>query len=145
MKMQQVSLLDWQKRFYSEHACEKTLIKIRWPEGFICPRCNSMKNSYITTRKVFQCAQCRHQVSITAGTLFHATNLPLVKWFWAIYLTASDKGGVSALRLAKLIGVSFKYLQEYLDEFSYRFNRRFHLEDMLPRFADARSISAALA
>jgi len=107
MKMQQVSLLDWQKRFYSEHACEKILIKIRWPDGFICPRCNSMKNSYITTRKVFQCSQCRHQVSITAGTLFHATNLPLVKWFWAIYLAASDKGGISALRLAKLIGVSW--------------------------------------
>jgi len=107
MKMQQVSLLDWQKRFYSEHACEKVLIKIRWPDGFICPRCNSMKNSYITTRKVFQCSQCRHQVSITAGTLFHATNLPLVKWFWAIYLAASDKGGISALRLAKLIGVSW--------------------------------------
>lgn len=107
MKMQQVSLLDWQKRFYSEHACEKALIKIRWPEGFICPRCNSMKKSYIMTRKVFQCAQCRNQVSITAGTLFHATNLPLVKWFWAIYLTASDKGGISALRLAKLIGVSW--------------------------------------
>jgi transposase-like protein len=107
MKMQQVSLLDWQKRFYSEHACEKALIKIRWPEGFICPRCNSMKKSYIMTRKVFQCAQCRNQVSITAGTLFHATNLPLIKWFWAIYLTASDKGGISALRLAKLIGVSW--------------------------------------
>lgn len=107
MKMQQVSLLDWQKRFNSEYACEKALIKIRWPEGFICPRCNAMKNSYITTRKVFQCAQCRHQVSITAGTLFHSTNLPLVKWFWAIYLAASDKGGISALRLAKLIGVSW--------------------------------------
>jgi transposase-like protein len=107
MKMQQVSLLDWQKRYYSEHACEKALIKIRWPDGFVCPRCDSMDNSYIKTRKVFQCSQCRLQVSITAGTLFHATNLPLVKWFWAIYLTASDKGGVSALRLAKLIGVSW--------------------------------------
>jgi hypothetical protein len=107
MKMQQVSLLDWQKRFSSEHACEKTLIKIRWPNGFICPRCNSMKKSYIKTRKVFQCSQCRHQVSITAGTLFHSTNLPMVKWFWAIYLTASDKGGISALRLAKHIGVSW--------------------------------------
>jgi len=107
MKMQQISLLDWQKRFNNEYACEKALIKIRWANGFICPRCNSMEKSYITTRKLFQCAFCRHQVSITAGTLFHSTNLPLVKWFWAIYLTASDKGGISALRLAKHIGVSW--------------------------------------
>jgi len=99
MKMQQVSLLDWQKRFYSEHACEKALIKIRWPEGFISPRCNSMEKSYITTRKMFQCSKCRHQVSVTAGTLFHATNLPLVKWFWAIYLTASDKGVMADLKM----------------------------------------------
>lgn len=107
MKMQQISLLDWQKRFNNEYACEKMLIKIRWPNGFLCPRCNSMEKSYITTRKLFQCASCRYQVSITAGTLFHSTNLPLVKWFWAIYLTASDKGGISALRLAKHIGVSW--------------------------------------
>lgn len=107
MKTQQISLLDWQKRFNNEYACEKMLIKIRWPNGFICPRCNSMEKSYIMTRKLFQCASCRYQVSITAGTLFHSTNLPLVKWFWAIYLTASDKGGISALRLAKHIGVSW--------------------------------------
>ena len=107
MKMPKVSLLEWQKRYGTERACEKVLFKIRWPDGFVCPRCNSTEVSYIKTRKVYQCCQCRHQVSITAGTLFHSTNLPLVKWFWAIYLTASDKGGISALRLAKHIGVSW--------------------------------------
>jgi transposase-like protein len=107
MKMPEISLLEWQKRYGTERACEKALDKIRWPNGFVCPRCNSTEASYITTRRVYQCCQCRNQVSITAGTLFHSTNLSLVKWFWAIYLTASDKGGISALRLSKHIGVSW--------------------------------------
>jgi transposase-like protein/ribosomal protein L37AE/L43A len=114
MKMPKVSLLEWQKRYGTERACEKVLFKIRWPNGFVCPRCNSVKVSYIKTRKIYQCSRCRHQVSITAGTLFHSTNLALVKWFWAIYLTASDKGGISALRLAKHIDVSWPTAQNIL-------------------------------
>jgi transposase-like protein len=112
--MPEVSLLEWQKRFGSERACEKVLVKIRWPNGFICPRCNSTDASYIKTRKVYQCSHCRYQVSITAGTLFHSTNLPLVKWFWAIYFAATDKGGISALRLAKHIGVSWPTARKML-------------------------------
>jgi transposase-like protein len=114
MKMPEISLLEWQKRFGTERACEKVLVKIRWPHGFICPRCNSTDASYIKTRKVYQCSHCRYQVSITAGTLFHSTNLPLVKWFWAIYFTATDKGGISALRLAKHIGVSWPTARKML-------------------------------
>jgi len=107
MKMPTISLLEWQKRFGTESACAKLLIKVRWPEGFQCPKCGSKKCSYVSTRKLHQCTQCRHQISVTADTLFHATKIPLVKWFWAIYLAASDKGGISALRLAKHIGVSW--------------------------------------
>ena len=106
MKMPSVSLLAWQKRYSTEQACAKALAKVRWPDGFRCPRCSGTKAYYVKSRKVYQCSQCRHQASITADTLFHSTNLPLVKWFWAIYLIASDKGGISALRLAKHIGVS---------------------------------------
>lgn len=114
MKMPEVSLLEWQKRFGTERACEKVLVKIRWPNGFECPRCHSKDATFLRTRKKYQCSQCRYQVSITAGTLFHSTNLPLVKWFWAIYLTATDKGGISALRLAKHIGVSWPTARQML-------------------------------
>ena len=107
MKMAAISLLEWQKKFGTERACIKILTKVRWPQGFQCPACASEKSSFISTRKLYQCSNCRHQVSITADTLFHATKIPLVKWFWAIYLTASDKGGISALRLSKHIGVSW--------------------------------------
>lgn len=54
-----------------------------------------------------QCGRCRHQASVTAGTLFHSSNVPLVQWFLAIYLMVCDKGGLSALRLSKQIGVSW--------------------------------------
>lgn len=107
MKMPVISLLEWQKQFGTEKACTDALAHVRWPQGFQCPACGSQKYSFIATRNLYQCSQCRHQVSITADTLFHSTKAPLVKWFWAIYLTASDKGGVSALRLSKHIGVSW--------------------------------------
>lgn len=107
MRMPTISLLEWQKKFGTERSCIQILTKVRWPHGFQCPACGSKKASFITTRKLYQCSCCRHQVSITADTLFHATKVPLVKWFWAIYLTASDKGGISALRLSKHLGVSW--------------------------------------
>ena len=107
MKTPKISLLQWQQRFGTEEACAATLYKYRWPKGFVCPRCGHDAAWFITTRKLYQCSQCRHQASITAGTLLHGTNLPLVKWFWAIYLVAADKGGISALRLSKHIGVTW--------------------------------------
>ena len=107
MKMSAISLLEWQQRFGMEDSCAEALAKIRWPDGFMCPLCGTPKAYYIKARKVYQCSHCRHQVSITADTMFHSTNLSLVKWFWAIYLAATDKGGISALRLRKQIKVSW--------------------------------------
>lgn len=107
MKMPAISLLEWQQRFGTEAACVQALTKVRWPNGYVCPHCGTTKAYYILTRKVYQCFQCRYQVSVTADTMFHSTNLSLVKWFWAIYLAASDKGGISALRLCKQIKVSW--------------------------------------
>lgn len=107
MKMIQTSLFDWQKRFATEESCIEALIEVRWPNGFVCPRCSHNNAYFIGSRSLYQCSECNHQTSITAGTIFHSTKLPLVMWFWAIYLTATDKGGISALRLAKQIGVSW--------------------------------------
>lgn len=84
MQMPKISLLEWQKRFGTEKSCMQTLTKVRWPKGFQCPKCVCTKSSFIVTRKLHQCSQCRHQVSIIADTLFHATKISLVKWFWAI-------------------------------------------------------------
>ncbi len=72
------------------------------------------KGWLLQTRHVFECADCHHPASITANTLFHNTKLPLVKWFWCIYWLSSDKGSISAMRLTKLIGVSWVTAQRML-------------------------------
>lgn len=107
MKTPTISLLQWQKRFGTEKACASAIAKYRWPNGFVCPSCGNHVAWYISSRKVYECSKCRQQTSVTAGTLFHSTNLPLVKWFWAIYLMTTDKGGISATRLAKQVEVSW--------------------------------------
>jgi ribosomal protein L37AE/L43A len=93
MKMPQVSLLEWQKKFGTEKACADAIARYRWPNGFMCPKCGHDTAWFTKSRKIYQCTKCKSQTSVTTGTLFHSTNLPLVKWFWAIYLIASDKGG----------------------------------------------------
>ena len=134
MKMPEISLLDWQKKFGTEKACAAALIKHRWPEGFMCPHCGHQKAYYMTKRRVYECCQCYHQTYITAGTLFHSTNVPLVKWFWAIYLIASDKGGISATRLAKQIGVSWLTARRMLQKIRTAMGRRdsiYRLSDLI--------------
>ena len=108
MKATKTNLLEWQKRYGTEEACAHALARQRWPEGFRCPRCGHDQGYAITTRHYsYECSKCHYQASLTAGTLFHSTNLPLTKWFCAIYLAASDKGGISAARLCKQIEVSW--------------------------------------
>ncbi len=107
MKTMPTNVLDWQKRYGTEEACAQALAQQRWPDGFRCPRCGHDHGYAITTRHRYECAHCHYQASLTAGTLFHSTNLSLTQWFWAVYLVASDKGGISAMRLAKQIGVSW--------------------------------------
>ena len=68
MKMPEISLLDWQKKFGTEKACAATLAQHRWPNGFMCPHCGYQKAYYMAKRRVYECCQCRHQTYITAGT-----------------------------------------------------------------------------
>ncbi|HYW76787.1 MAG TPA: IS1595 family transposase, partial [Gammaproteobacteria bacterium] len=108
MKQSEMSFLEWTHRFTTQQACLAEIEHHRWPEGFLCPRCGHDKAYRLSQRThKYQCAQCRYQISVTAGTVFHSTHLPLPKWFAAIYLMSADKGGISALRLSKLIGVSW--------------------------------------
>lgn len=90
------NLHEFQRQFATEEACERYLAACRWPDGFICPRCQH-RRAYAVARRRWQCAGCRHQVSLTAGTVLHNTKTPLTTWFWAAYLMVTDKRGVSAL------------------------------------------------
>jgi len=114
MQVEVTSFWDWQQHFPDERTCLQAIIEQRWPEGFRCPCCGHEKGWLLQTRHVIECADCHHHTSITAGTLFHNTKLPLVKWFWSIYWLSTDKGSISALRLAKLIGVSWVTAQRML-------------------------------
>lgn len=108
MKAPAISFLAWQERFANEDACIEYLVPWRWPAGFRCPKCGHDHGYRLSHRRLYECARCHRQSSVTAGTLFHATNLPLTKWLWAIYWVSSDKGGIWALRLSKLLGVTWR-------------------------------------
>lgn len=97
--------MDFQKRFPTAQSCWKFLVNVRWPKGFRCPKCQHPKGCLNRRRKVFECYQCRHQVSVTAGTIFHKSQIPLRKWFWAIFLVATSKKGTPALYLQKQLGI----------------------------------------
>lgn len=102
-----MSFVEFQKRFQTEEQCLEYLKEVRFPDGFICPRCGYMEAYWIDTRKLLQCKHCRHQTSLIANTIFHRTHLPLWKWFWAMYLVGTDKRGCSAKLLERLLEVPY--------------------------------------
>lgn len=99
------TLRQFQRDFASEESCQQYLAACRWPDGFICPRWGH-RRGYELVNQRRQCASCRHQVSLTAGTVLHRTKIPLTHWFWAAYLMTTDKRGVSALLLQRQLGLS---------------------------------------
>lgn len=103
---QSMDFFQFQKRFATEARCRAYLVKQRWPNGFICPRCHHNHGYFIQTRLSFQCQQCRYQASVTAGTVFHKTKTPLRKWFWMIYLLSQNKNSYSVLGLQKFLRIN---------------------------------------
>ena len=93
----------------TESQCEAILEKSRWPQGFQCPKCKAEQHtSYRRGRvKVFQCRACRTQTTLTEGTIFHSTKLPLTKWFQAMYFLSQTKNSASILELHRLTGLSY--------------------------------------
>lgn len=103
-----LSLPKFQERFSSEKACLDAIFEARWPRGFICPYCGHNDGNRLHSRpRVIECCSCRRQSSITANTLFHRTHVPLTQWFLVIYLFAQDKGGASATRLSRQLGINY--------------------------------------
>lgn len=96
------------QQFGTDEKCRKALEALRWPDGPTCPKCESKSVSQVQKRGVFDCNSCRYQFSVTAGTIFHDTHLPLQKWFMAIYLIVESKKGISANQIKRMIGVSYK-------------------------------------
>ncbi len=78
-----VNLISLIEDYGNETKCRERLESLKWPGGVKCPRCGSEKISRIKKRDQFDCDECRYQFSVTAGTIFHDSHLPLWKWFLA--------------------------------------------------------------
>jgi transposase-like protein len=92
----------------SELRCRLLLEQLRWPHGVHCPRCDDRRRiCRIEERAQFECGSCGYQFSVRAGTILHASHLPLWKWLLAVYLMASADD-ITAYRLARTLGISYK-------------------------------------
>lgn len=106
MKKFPKSLLEFQQMFPDDRACAAYLFEQRWPEGFVCPACGSVRAWELRSKPfTWECADCGRQTSVTAGMVMHGSKLPLTTWFWAAYLMASHSNGISALQLMKQLGL----------------------------------------
>ncbi|WP_075185111.1 IS1595 family transposase [Teredinibacter haidensis] len=103
-----MSLPEFMGLYGTEEQCFEALFNWRWPNGFFCPECGCTESCRLSTRKLQQCNKCHHQTSITAGTIFQATKLPLRMWFLGMYFITQDKKGVSALELMRRLGIGYK-------------------------------------
>jgi transposase-like protein len=99
------SLRQFQRQFASEEACQQYLAACRWPDSFGCPQCGHRRAYALVKHRRWQCVACRHQVSLTSGTILHNTKVPLTMWFWAAYLMTTDTRGISALLLQRQLGL----------------------------------------
>ena len=102
-----LSFAEFNARYGTEEQCHAALVAMRWPDGFVCPKCGCRKHSYSRARRIFQCSACRVQTSAKAGTIFHKSTTPLVKWFLAMHLITSAKNDISGLELARQLGVKW--------------------------------------
>ncbi len=107
-QQESMNMVEFMKRFDSEEKCREYLYHIRWPEGFVCPKCGVQDKPFcIKSRHKYQCRHCSRQTSVTAGTIMDRSRTPLVKWFLAIYLISQDKRGCSAMKLKQELGVAY--------------------------------------
>lgn len=99
-----LTVAELEARFSTEEACRDYLFRLRWPNGFRCPRCSSEK-FWSVGSTLYECVGCHIQQSVIAGTIFQGTRKPLATWFRAIWWLVTQKGGASALGLQRVLGL----------------------------------------
>ena len=107
------TMQDFFERFSNNEKCLDYLVEVKWNGGFVCPHC-SHTQAWKIRRSIFKCKECRREVSVTAGTTFHKSKIPLQTWFQAIWLMVSQKNGVSALGLSQALGIKRQMTGWYL-------------------------------
>jgi len=98
------TLPEFEAKFATEDACRDYLFSLRWPDGFRCSRCGHPK-AWPIGKILWQCVECQYRTSLIAGTVFENTRKPLSLWFRAMWCVTSQKNGVSALGLQKILGL----------------------------------------
>jgi transposase-like protein len=100
-----MNLVDIATAFPTEDRCRELLVRLRWPEGPRCPRCNMDAVELETDKQLFYCKDCDYQFTVTAGTVFNDSHLPLTKWFMATLLLCEAKKGMSACQIQRTLGI----------------------------------------
>ncbi|MFN0145014.1 MAG: IS1595 family transposase [Dehalococcoidia bacterium] len=103
-----MDLMKLMDTYGTEQACREVLAELRWPDGVICPRCETDRHAFDSGRYVWDCYSCGYQFSVMSGTVLHDTKLPLRKWFMAVLLMVEAKKGISANQLKRTLGMSYK-------------------------------------
>ena len=99
--------LEFDERYLDESQCRQALVSARWPKGFVCRKCRHPNGFQLHTRPLIECARCHAQHSVTAGTLFHNSKLPLRTLFKMLYLLVAEKSGTNMSALARQVGVNY--------------------------------------
>jgi len=102
-----MTIIDVCSVFSSDEKCREFLERLRWPEGPICPRCKTKELARLNARLLY-CKDCDYQFSVTVGTIFHDSHLPLIKWFTTTFLLCQAKKGMSAHQIHRTLGMSYK-------------------------------------
>ena len=104
-----LSMVQFIQQYGTQFKCYRALYRWRWPMGFRCPKCNSRPRSRFERagRVYYQCCACRHQTTLTSGTVFEGSKLPLTTWFLAMHLLTGSKTNMSALELKRHLGVCY--------------------------------------
>ena len=104
-----LSMTQFIQQYGTEAKCYRALYRARWPTGFRCPKCDRRPRSRFPRagRVYYQCRACRHQTTLTSGTVFEGSKLPLTTWFLAMHLLTGSKTNMSALELKRHLGVCY--------------------------------------
>ena len=102
-----LSVTEFLGQYGDETQCLDALYTWRWPHGFRCPHCGHDRYCQLSLRNLRQCNRCRRQTSVTAGTVFDSTKLPLTAWFLGMYLMSQGRQGASAMTLRRHLGISY--------------------------------------
>jgi transposase-like protein len=103
-----VNLMSLVEKYSTDENCRQVLTHLRFPDGVKCLKCHSENVAPVSDRKVYVCYSCKYQFSVTVGTIFHDSHLPLTKWFLVTYLITESRKGISANQIKRMLGISYK-------------------------------------